>query len=357
MVFVSRGKIYGIFVDKYKITNLCEGVVCMENIVEELFKEDILIKGLRLFNLDESYKKIGDFENYVFEVWKKEQPYILRVTHQSHRTKEQILAELDWVKYLHSCGINVPSIFTSEHKNMVEIINASDDSHFYFCLFSKVSGSAVHVKDDHFNEKLFFAWGKAIGEIHKVTRTYIQSTNIKKRPSWDEDDLLEIENYIPENEEIIVERTKELLRELATLPTTVDYFGLIHGDIHSGNFFFDGSEIHIFDFDDSSYHWFTSDIAIPLYYSVFYRFSNENIQERNQFARVFIEAFIEGYETVTKAPPQWKEHLQYMLRLRDITLYSVLYKKIPVEQRNDRIMAMLQEIGFRIKNKEPIVSI
>lgn len=329
----------------------------MENMVEELFTKDILIKGLRLFDLEETYKKLGDFENYVFEVRKKEQPYILRVTHQSHRRKEDILAELDWVKYLHSSGINVPEIFTSEHRNMVEVLYARDGSQFYFCLFSKVKGSSVHVKDDCFNEELFFAWGKAIGEIHKETRAYIESPNIKKRPSWNDDDLLEIENYIPKNEDIIVNRTKELLQELASLPTTEEYFGLIHGDIHSGNFFFDGSEIHIFDFDDSSYHWFTSDIAIPLYYSVFYRYSNEKIQERNQFAQTFITAFTEGYETVTKLPPQWKTHLPYMLRLRDITLYSVLYKKIPVEQRDDRVLKMLHEIGNRIKNNEPIVYI
>jgi amicoumacin kinase len=329
----------------------------MENQVDELFTEHILKAGLHLFDLEESYKKLGDFENYVFEVKKQDRVYILRATHQSHRVKEDILAELHWVNYLHSNGINVPEVFSSAKGETVEEITAGDGSHFYFCMFSKVKGNSIHVKEDRFNEELFFAWGKAIGKMHKATRAYNEAEELKRRPSWNDDDLLAIENYIPSNEKIIVSRTKELLQELAALPTTKEYFGLIHGDIHSGNFFFDGRDIHIFDFDDSSYHWFTSDIAIPLYYSVFYRFPNENAQERNDFAHAFITAFTKGYETERMLPPQWKEHLSYMLRLRDVTLYSVLYKKIPIEQRDERLLKMLGEIGTRIMNKEPIVSI
>lgn len=329
----------------------------MENQVEELFTEKILKEGLHLFDLEASYKKLGDFENYVFEVRKKDRVYILRVTHQSHRIKEEILAELHWVNYLYLKGINVPEVFSSVKGETVEVIPAADGSHFYFCLFSKVEGNSVHVKEERFNGELFFAWGKAIGKIHKVTRAYNEAEELKKRPSWNDDDLLEIENYIPSNEKIIISRTKELLQELASLPTTKEYFGLIHGDIHSGNFFFDGSDIHIFDFDDSSYHWFTSDIAIPLYYSVFYRFPNQNVQVRSEFAQGFITAFTKGYETETTLPPQWEEHLPYMLRLRDVTLYSVLYKKIPIDQRDERLLKMIDEIGTRIKNKEPIVFI
>jgi hypothetical protein len=94
---------FGIF--KY---NECESHLCkkkgirMEKSVEILFTEDILTCFLESFHLHTEVKKLGDFENYVFEAYRGNNPVILRITHNSHRSKDEILAELDWMNYLHN---------------------------------------------------------------------------------------------------------------------------------------------------------------------------------------------------------------------------------------------------------------
>lgn len=329
----------------------------MEKTVEVLFSEDLLQSFLLAFNLEKEHKKLGDFENYVFEVYRDSQPYILRLTHSTHRSKEQIASELDWMNYLHNQGISVPKAYASINERFVEEKVVEDGSSFYACLFSKAEGDPIKVGSDRFKEDLFFAWGKVIGEMHLATRNYQPSNQIMKRPSWDEEGLLEIEKYISVSEDKIIKNTKELLIEMKSLPMTNENFGLIHTDVHSGNFFYDGEKVHVFDFDDCCYKWFASDIAIPLYYSVFYNFELKTKEARNEFASLYIKAFMNGYKSICEPPKDWELQLPLFLRLRDIVLYAVFHKKIAPEDRSEKLVSLMKDIKERIENNESIVTI
>jgi amicoumacin kinase len=326
----------------------------MEKSVDILFTEDILKCFLESFHLKPEVKKLGDFENYVFEAYRGNNPIILRITHSSHRSKDEIQAELDWMNYLHMQKVSCPEAFTSSNNQLIEELRAGDGSYFYACLFSKVSGRPVKIKSPEFNNQLFRAWGRTIGQMHAVSKVYQPRKEIKLRPSWEDEELLDIETYVP-NEKEIIKNTKMLIKELKSLPRTKDNFGLIHSDIHSGNFFYDGQSVHVFDFDDCSYHWFASDIAIPLYYSVLYGYHCASEIERANFASNFLSHFTKGYEEHHLLPKNWKEQLPLFFRLRDITLYCVLHKKIPPEERNEEINQMLVGLKSRIMKKEPIV--
>lgn len=331
----------------------------MEKTVDTLLTEELQFQLFDRFSLQrDSFKKLGDFENYVFEASQDGQPLILRITHSSHRSKAEIQAELDWMNFLHQQTVNVPLAFQSVQNKFVEGIQAQDGSYFYACVFSKAHGEPVKINSPKFTEDLFYAWGKEIGKMHSVTKKYRLSEGVSKRANWnDEDLLLNIRDYIPADEIIIVEKTKELMREIESFPKNIDNFGLIHTDVHSGNFFFDGNEVHVFDFDDSCYHWYASDIAIPLYYSLLYGYADKNKMEKMVFAREFLSAFTKGYETENILPERWKEQLPYFLRLRDMTIFSVLHKKIAPEDRSEKLLVWLSEIGERIKNDEVIVDL
>ncbi|MFE8703566.1 phosphotransferase enzyme family protein [Cytobacillus sp. FJAT-54145] len=330
----------------------------MEAVVENVFTKEILQYFLQQFNLNEENKKLGDFENYVFEVFKDQTPFILRITHSSHRSEDQLLSELDWVNYLHNQGVNVPKVLTSNNGKLVESAMASDHSLFFGCLFTKADGFPVKVRNDkHFNPPLFYAWGKTIGKMHHATKDYKPEGDVSAREHWDEEELLNIEKYIPNNEQLIIQNTKELIQKISSLPKNKDIYGLIHTDVHSGNFFFDGEEIHVFDFDDCCHHWFASDIAIPLYYSALWHLPDAEKNEGNAFSSIFLSSFIKGYETENKLPPDWKEHLPLFLQLRDVLLYSVFHKKYAPEDRNERINQLLEEFRSRIEKKETIVDI
>jgi amicoumacin kinase len=331
----------------------------MEKTVDTLLTNELLFTLFGRFSIQtDSYKKLGDFENYVYEVFQDGQPVIFRLTHSSHRNIDEIQSELDWMNFLHQHKVNVPLAFESDNQKLVECKEAADGSYFYACVFTKAEGEPVKINSPKFTDDLFYAWGKEIGKMHRVTRKYQPSEGIVRRASWDEEDLLlNIEKYIPSEDTIIVEKTKELMEKIQSFSKKNDNFGLIHTDMHSGNFFFDDKEIHVFDFDDSCYLWFASDIAIPLYYSILYGYGDKSKMEKMEFAKEFLSAFMEGYESENTLPEKWKEHLPYFLRLRDITLYSVLHKKIAPEDRNEKVLAWIDEMGARIKNDEAIIDL
>jgi amicoumacin kinase len=331
----------------------------MEKTVDSLLTNELLFTLFKRFSLQtDLYKKLGDFENYVYEVYQDGQPVIFRLTHSSHRNEGEIQSELHWMNFLHEHKVNVPLAYESQNQKLVESIEAADGSFFYACVFSKAQGESVKINSPKFTEELFYAWGKEIGKMHRVTKNYQPSEGIIRRASWDEEDLLiNIDEYIPSVDTDIVEKTKDLITKIQSFPKNSDNFGLIHTDMHSGNFFFDDKEIHVFDFDDSCYLWFASDIAIPLYYSILYGFADKTQMEKVEFAKKFITFFTKGYETENTLPEQWREHLPYFLRLRDNTLYSVLHKKIAPEDRNEKVLTWLEEMGARIKNNEAIIDI
>ncbi|WP_066289769.1 phosphotransferase enzyme family protein [Bacillus sp. FJAT-29937] len=327
----------------------------MEKSVEVLHTKEILIHFLKSFSLEDEYKLLGDFENFVYEVYKEGKPYILRITHSSHRELENLYAEIEWVNYLYKQGISVSTAFESINGKFVEFISAVDQSVFYGSLFSKASGEQV--KAFPVNNDLFSAWGKQIGKIHAATKKYESSPLIKQRPHWYEDELLNVEKYFPETETVARQNAIELVEKIKSLPIDKDNYGLIHSDIHAGNIFYDGRSIHVFDFDDCCYHWLVSDIAIPLYYSCLSSFTANEINKREEFGRLFMDAFLAGYKKENNLPNGWEEQLPLFLMLRDITLYSVFNKKIAPEDRNERVIRLMDEIKTRIIQKISIVNV
>jgi amicoumacin kinase len=329
----------------------------MEKAVSTLMTKELLDDFLAVFGLEREAKKLGDFENYVYETYKNGHPFIMRLTHSSHRSKDEVLSELDWMRHLNNQGLSVPEIFPSVQGNLVEETAAADNSKFFGCVYAKAPGTAVSVRSEQFNEELFRKWGETTGRMHYATKSYKPSAGIKARSSWDEDELLSVGKYYPSEEWELVDNANEVIATISALPKNQDNFGIIHTDIHSGNFFYDGEQIHVFDFDDASYHWFASDIAIPLYYSLIYRIPASEEAERNTFGQLFLETFIEGYQKANQLPEGWKEQVPLFLMLRDIVLYAVLHKKIAPEDRDEKLQAMMAEIADRIRNKQPIINV
>ncbi|QDP39677.1 phosphotransferase enzyme family protein [Radiobacillus deserti] len=327
----------------------------MEKMIEKILTEEVLSYFSEKFQLRNDRKKLGDFENYVFEVYQDETPYILRLTHSSHRHEEELHSEVDWLNFLFNNGLRVPKAHLSIDGNLVESLIASDGSSFHASLFSKAEGKQVRFSDPEFSKKLFFKWGQMIGSMHRVTKKYTPEPNIKKRPNWDEDDLLDVGRYV--QDKVVVDKVTEFLTELNKLPKNNDNFGLIHNDIHSGNFFYNGKNVEVFDFDDSCYLWFASDIAIPLYYSILGRFPKEKYKEKEAFAKTFLHAFIDGYKVENRLPADWDKNLPLFFRLRDITLYTVLHKKIMEEDRDEDVKSLIIELRERIVSGDSIVDV
>lgn len=328
----------------------------MEQEVEKLFSTEILNKAASLFGADtDTLKMLGDFENYVYEVIRGEKSYVLRLTHSSHRSCEQVEAELDWILFLKRKGVEVAAPVLSVRGQLLECLTVPEGE-FIVSLFEKAPGCLIRVNDDlQFHESLFSQWGEMIGKMHSATRIYMPSTGVNKRMDWQEEELGTAWR-IAEKEPFLAGKIEKLLKQIRALPVNENVYGLVHTDVHSGNFFFDGKTMTIFDFDDCCYHWFINDLAIPLFYSSFYRHPKDE-QERQKFARRFFSAFLAGYFRRFELDEWWLEKLPLFLMFRDITFYAALRLKLSDKDLTPRVKEMIAEVKGRIEAERPVVDI
>ncbi|MFJ5714690.1 phosphotransferase enzyme family protein [Neobacillus sp. NPDC093127] len=327
----------------------------MEESVSRLLTEELIQKALSLFAATEQEpKKLGDFENYAFEVYRNGIPFVLRLTHSSHRSKNQIESELDWLNFLSNQKVNVCRALPSINGNYVEEL-VSEDTFFFACLFKKANGKNVRTED--FNDTLFYQWGKLVGEMNHATKNYQKPVHITKRPEWDEEDLNLIEKFVQSDDKEVIEKGKALLQQIQELEKNPDSYGLIHSDVHSGNFFVENGKIEVFDFDDCSYHWFASDIAIPIYYAVWFKMAFDSKEERSEFAQNFARQFLKGYYEENYLDPYWIKQLPLFFKLRDLTLYSVFHKKEDLSKASERLLKLVSDIKNRILLDEAIADL
>ncbi|MFX3673642.1 MAG: phosphotransferase enzyme family protein [Paenisporosarcina sp.] len=329
----------------------------MEQWVENLFSKEVLDEAASRYKADATNaKKLGDFENYVYEVERGGKSYILRLTHSSHRSKEEVEGELKWINFLNGRGIHVSLVHESVNGELVETVPVSG-SNFFVCLFDKAPGSPVQMSSPEFGPELFEKWGAITAHMHLATEEYDASESQRLR--WDEDDLIELEKHInPVEDKDIVEGNRKLVASLHQLPQTKETFGLIHSDIHPGNFFYHEGDIHVFDFDDAMYFYFASDIAIPLYYFIWWKYRKETLEARSTVGKDILTHFLKGYMSVREISREWVERLPMFLKLRDYTLYGIFNKKVDLSAKEHEIENQLvAEIRERLIKNEPIVDL
>ena len=323
----------------------------MEKHIHTLFNENILTQASSRYEMDpDSLKKVGGFENYVYGYTLKGKDYILRITHSSHRSSDLIRSELDWLEYLYQNNANVCMPVYSLQEQLIEIIPVSHDNYFIATAFSKAPGR--HMKAEDATEQLFKQWGKAIGRMHYLTKNYVPKDGIATRPIWHDDPIFyNAYEYIPSEHKIVADKLCELVDRLKSLPKEKDGYGLIHTDIHSGNFFINEGTITVFDFDDSSYQYFISDIAIALFYCLL---GPDTTEHRLAFADTFLTAFLKGYREENHLEDKWLLLLPDFLKLRELELYVVIYRSCdmnnpgPWEQNymNNRLWLIEHDVPF-----------
>lgn len=329
----------------------------MEKSVQLLFTREIMEYGVKMFELEpSSLHKLGEFENYIYEGKYKNIDVILRYTHSSHRNEEQIHSEIDWVQFLKQEKVNVYHHFYSKNQNLLESMVANDGSTFYICCYEKLPGIRLNLQDFKNNPEYIKKWGSVIGLLHKKTKGYMPSKNISKRVEWFEDDALRCNDYHNNADSSFFEYSSSIIRKIELLPKDTSNYGLIHSDLHSGNFTLSDGQLYIFDFDDCSYHWFASDIAIPLYYTVLQRLYEET-EGTDEFATFFMEHFLTGYREHHYISSESIKTIPLFLQLRDVVLLSVMYKKFDLENMSAVEERLFTSVNERMKNRNVIAHV
>jgi Ser/Thr protein kinase RdoA (MazF antagonist) len=130
---------------------------------------------------------------------------------------------------------------------------------------------------------------------------------------------------------------------------SIENYGLIHTDIHAGNFLVDQNQnLTVFDFDDCAYFYFLSDIAIAIFYTVFF---NPN---RHEISKPFITALLKGYMKQHVLKKSDFLQIELFFKLRILILYLALKRST---QPTDPFTQKYNSIYFEdLKNHRPFLN-
>lgn len=266
------------------------------------------ILGLLNYHETDVHLLGGYFDN-VYEIASVE-PIVVKIFNEKFDVEEQILSEIEWTQFLNENGVNVTKPIKINEESY---INKLTDN-LFFVAYEKVKGTHIYINNENWNEKLFKQWGKGMGTMHSLSKNF---KGKYKRREWNQHKIyhMDLNSFDP----IIIEKWEEYLEIIKQMSTSKDVYGIIHGDLNQHNFLYDKGEITYIDFGDSEFNWFAYDIAISIYHA------SQTVKdggERDQFASLFFESFIEGY-SIGNSLDEILKDIDFFINFRH--LYSFVF--------------------------------
>ena len=325
----------------------------MDPKINELYNDEILAEVSTRFEINvDALTALDGFESYIYSYEKNGKGYILRVGHSSHRDANAVQGEAEFIDYLGANGINVGRPVRDANGNLVEAIPA-EEGEFVAVVFEKVPGEEPddHVWDDG---TLMKKLGRMLAKMHVLTQEFEPSAEQYRRLDWDEDNEIVMglmHKGLPEDEAAeVAQRYQALVDQVNELPRTKEHFGLVHFDVHDGNFFLHRGEIQLFDFDDCLYTWFANDIAMVIYYAT------SEIRDDAEQLKFQITQFIEGYNEISTFNPLWLEYIPAFLMMRRWDLYARVHTDFITEEWDEWVTQFINQIREKqLIGKQPIL--
>jgi Ser/Thr protein kinase RdoA (MazF antagonist) len=291
-----------------KIINVRHSQLCPEAI-----KEFVLNK----YELDEplSCKLYDSGLNDIYIISANEKVFYLRVSLTAIHTRTDYDEEINIINILSENGINVAKPILCRDGNFIWEINAPEGLR-YAILFTeaknlpsdnKVSGlnnlgvmvAKLHIIAD---EKKFTVSREPIDLIQLIKKPLDNiQPHLEKRP----DDFKYLESSA---EKLGVYINENLSKEKP-------YYGYCHGDIHSGNVFFEGENPKLFDFDCMGYGWRAYDICVYLWNKTF---GEEKYIESKEW-----QAYLDGYNSIRQLDEIELKSINAFTALRELWLMGL----------------------------------
>lgn len=279
---------------------------------------------------------ISDSTNQIYSFQKTGKRYILRFSERPPEQMRQTKAEMDWLYYLanNNIGVSLP-LFTNN--NELALSTEDENKPYIVSVFEELPGRFWNKNDPGlWNEKIFFNWGKLMGDIHRLTKNYSPASENDMRGEFTGHNALFLDKM--ENCPSICKIAEDIIDEIMALPKDNDSYGLIHYDIHPWNFIIDGEKINVFDFDDSLYGWFSLDIGIALYHGLWWGRKNDAGYD---FSHEIIQRFLDGYLSVNPLSEYWISKIPTFMKYRQICKLSWFYNP---EHEDDHQKERIQNI-------------
>jgi len=263
---------------------------------------------------------ISESTNQIYSFQKGGKWYILRFAERPAEQMRQVKAEMDWLYYLAKHQVHVSLPLADVHNQLVGTAENEGKS-YLISAFEALPGKFWNRDDPElWNAQIFYHWGKAMGDIHRLTKDYSPANDRDVRGAFTGHNALFLEKM--EDCPMVCGIAEDLINEILALPKDRDSYGLIHYDIHPWNFIIENGQVNVFDFDDSLYGWFALDIGIALYHGLWWGRTNAAGQD---FTNDIIKHFLRGYLTANPLDDFWLAKIPLFMKYRQICKLSWFY--------------------------------
>jgi len=325
----------------------------MEIAVLKKFNQKILTEALHRFGLEKYPNQALDgFENFLFEVDTKPRALILRLSHSSKKTENAITSELLYLQYLAANRADVAIPKPSLEGKLVETIPDEEEGYFSAVCFEKAPGQ--HPRGEAHQSDLYYAWGKAMGRLHDLSSSYQPLEGFQRMHWYEEVEVTSPELFLPPDLWLIMEKLQQAVERLKTLPVSKDSYGVIHNDLHTGNFLYDGHRITMIDFEDAVQMWYVSDIAISLFMTAVWPPTGLS---REEVPFAFLPPFLSGYRSEKEINAQCLYRLPLFLKFRELGQYVAMYRGADLENMHPWVARFMDGRRERIENEIPVFAL
>lgn len=259
-------------------------------------------------------ESVNSGTNRVYKIRKGSQNFYLRI---SSRGYDYISSEIHWIEYLKK-SIKVPDVVISNNGRSIERLEDNGEV-YVICMFHELPGVYWNKNDSSiWNDKTFFNWGKTMGCMHRLSKSYHPPKELYKRPQVEER-FSPLGNYVAVP--TLHEKMSRIQNEISALPKDIDSYGLIHIDMHQQNILINENNVSVLDFDECRYGFFAHDIGVSLYHAIWWGLPDDR-SEKNGFALRIIKNFMSGYNTENSLSDFWLEKIMLFMRYRQIEAFS-----------------------------------
>lgn len=322
----------------------------MDNKIKKRFSDAILKQAIGYYGVaEDKIQMLDGFESFIYEFERGDEAGILRIGHSMRRGGSLVSAEVNFLNYLTAGGAAVATPILSKNGRYVETVDDGHGDEFVATAFHKAEGKPPW--ECGWTPERWQSYGRLIGRVHALSKTYRPLNPDIKRPEWDEGIMQAVDRNLPAGERAVLLKYRQLVDTLQNLPRDGDSYGLVHYDPHEANLLMDAvGQLTLIDFDDCAYCWYVYDLAMVLFYSPM---GKEDVPG---FIDQVMPHFLCGYSQETRLDPRWLREIPHFLKQREIDLYAAIHRSFDVENiDNPWVVRFMQGRRQRIESDVPVV--
>jgi len=277
--------------------------------------ERLARKALTAYGLENAELRfLGQSANVVFRVETDDGRWALRICNPA-RDHHVLMRELLWLVALcRDTQLAVPEPVIMRTGNLFRSVSMPGLSGFHACtLFRWVKGQfESDLTADHLS-----AVGRLTATLHKHAAKFRWPEELVPSPVTAETVGSNIpramlkKHYSEEDVESLHATIPIIQNAMRSLGNSHDIAGVIHGDLHQGNYLFHNGEARAIDFECVQHNYYAYDIATTL----------DNIRNRSDFESLQ-SAYLGGYASLRPLPCDLDDHVPAFSMLRTFTMIA-----------------------------------